>query len=84
MSLMKRVLIVCAAMLAVGGVAIGVAKVKQPKTDPEDKTANVRAQIIGGEARNVILFVGDGMDDSVITAARNYWLGVACKRGPRP
>lgn len=62
-------------MLAVGGVAIGVAKVKQPKTDPEDKTANVRAQIIGGEARNVILFVGDGMDDSVITAARNYWLG---------
>lgn len=62
-------------IVACGGAAIGVAKVKKPKTDPEDRTSFVRKQVVGGQARNVILFIGDGMDESVITAARNYWVG---------
>jgi alkaline phosphatase len=35
------------------------------------------AQAQGGQARNVILCIGDGMGDSEITIARNYELGVA-------
>lgn len=39
---------------------------------------DARAQEAGaGGARNVILFVGDGMGDSEITLARNYELGAA-------
>jgi alkaline phosphatase len=37
----------------------------------------VRQAIIGGPARNIILFIGDGMGDSEITAARNYAVGAA-------
>ncbi|MBN8867394.1 MAG: alkaline phosphatase [Solirubrobacterales bacterium] len=71
----KRLMIAVVLMLAVGGTAVGIAKVKKPKADPEDRSNWVRKQIVGGPARNVILFVGDGMDESAITAARNYWLG---------
>jgi alkaline phosphatase len=35
------------------------------------------AQGGSGEARNVILLIGDGMGDSEITIARNYHLGAA-------
>ncbi|SFW77284.1 alkaline phosphatase [Amycolatopsis australiensis] len=42
-----------------------------------DRTADVRAVIQGGHARNVILFIGDGMGQSEITAARNYERGAA-------
>ena len=71
----KRLLVAVMTVVVLGGAAIGVAKVKKPKVDPEDKTAWIRKQVVGGQARNVILFVGDGMDESAITAARNYWLG---------
>ena len=33
--------------------------------------------MIGGQARNVILLIGDGMGDSEITIARNYAVGAA-------
>ncbi|MDQ7803259.1 alkaline phosphatase [Amycolatopsis sp. A133] len=42
-----------------------------------DRTADVRAAVQGGHARNVILFIGDGMGQSEITAARNYERGAA-------
>jgi len=43
--------------------------------DDGDRTETVRAALRGGTARNVILFIGDGMGDSEITAARNYEVG---------
>src|ERR1700730_11893782 len=43
--------------------------------DDADRSYTVRAPIKSGRARNVILFIGDGMGDSEITAARNYAVG---------
>jgi len=40
-----------------------------------DMTAAFRDQIRSGPAKNVILFIGDGMGDSEITIARNYAVG---------
>jgi alkaline phosphatase len=40
-----------------------------------DQTAEVASQIKYGKAKNVILFIGDGMGDSEITVARNYLVG---------
>ena len=40
-----------------------------------DRTWNLASELDGGRARNVILFIGDGMGDSEITIARNYQLG---------
>jgi alkaline phosphatase len=37
--------------------------------------AKLQSQIRGGRAKNIILFIGDGMGDSEITAARNYQVG---------
>ncbi|KOP27117.1 alkaline phosphatase [Hapalosiphon sp. MRB220] len=37
----------------------------------------VRKSVFGGRAKNVILFIGDGMGDSEITIARNYSVGAA-------
>jgi alkaline phosphatase len=42
---------------------------------PTDRTEQVKKAIQGGRARNVILFLGDGMGDSEITIARNYQVG---------
>lgn len=42
-----------------------------------DRTSDARSAIRGGTARNVILFIGDGMGDSEITVARNYAKGAA-------
>ncbi|WP_440710264.1 alkaline phosphatase [Herbiconiux sp. YIM B11900] len=42
-----------------------------------DKTADLRASIVDGPAKNVILLIGDGMGDSEITIARNYEYGAA-------
>jgi alkaline phosphatase len=44
-----------------------------------DQTAEVDAQVKYGKAKNVILFIGDGMGDSEITIARNYLSGAAGK-----
>jgi alkaline phosphatase len=41
------------------------------------ETEKVQQQIQGGPAKNVILFIGDGMGDSEIAAARNYQAGAA-------
>lgn len=42
-----------------------------------DNTEAARAAVVGGQARNVILLIGDGMGDSEITVARNYAEGAA-------
>lgn len=43
----------------------------------DDRTNDVRRAIDGGTAKNVIMFLGDGMGDSEITIARNYAVGAA-------
>ncbi|MDP2711884.1 MAG: alkaline phosphatase [Solirubrobacteraceae bacterium] len=40
-----------------------------------DRSADLAAQIDSSKPRNVILLIGDGTDESMITAARNYALG---------
>ena len=45
--------------------------------DDGDRSDTVAAAIDNGTARNVILFIGDGMGDSEITIARNYGVGAA-------
>lgn len=45
------------------------------KQDRSDRSDDVRGAISNGRATNVILFLGDGMGDSEITAARNYQVG---------
>src|SRR4051794_40706492 len=42
-----------------------------------DQTDQVRSQLHGGKAKNVILFIGDGMGTQEITAARYYQYGAA-------
>ncbi|HWR16863.1 MAG TPA: alkaline phosphatase [Terriglobales bacterium] len=42
-----------------------------------DRSKTVEQSIEGGRAKNVILFLGDGMGDSEITIARNYHVGAA-------
>jgi alkaline phosphatase len=46
-------------------------------SDNGDRTNEVRRAIEGGRAKNVIMFLGDGMGDSEITIARNYAVGAA-------
>ncbi len=41
----------------------------------DDRSRDLREAIDGGRAKNVILFLGDGMGDSEITVARNYQVG---------
>ena len=48
-----------------------------PHSRRTDHTESLRQQVIGGQARNVILLLGDGMGDSEITIARNYAVGAA-------
>ncbi len=43
----------------------------------DDRSSDLRRAIDGGRARNVIMFLGDGMGDSEITIARNYAEGAA-------
>ncbi len=43
----------------------------------QSRTDQVRAQLRGGEAKNVIFFLGDGMGTQEITAARYYQYGAA-------
>ncbi|MEO9323576.1 alkaline phosphatase [Nocardioides sp. C4-1] len=48
------------------------------RVDPgftQDRSGELAAQIDPAKPQNVILIIGDGMDDSMITAARNYSVG---------
>lgn len=59
------------------GVAAMVIAATEPFAQIADRTDAIRESVVGGTARSVILFLGDGMGDSEITAARNYAVGAA-------
>lgn len=61
-----------AVAVAVAGAATGVAS---GKDNGQDRSQAVQKAINGGQARNVILLIGDGLGDSEITIARNYEYG---------
>ncbi|MCP2259331.1 alkaline phosphatase [Streptoalloteichus tenebrarius] len=63
--------------LAQGDQEQGLAAQGRAEQSSVDRTHDVRRAIQGGRARNVILFIGDGMGDSEITIARNYAKGAA-------
>src|SRR4029078_5149351 len=55
---------------------LGIAGVRlSSKADQADRSQDLRKAVDGGRAKNVILFLGDGMGDSEITIARNYQVG---------
>src|SRR5215472_5255576 len=45
------------------------------------EAAKLQQQIQGGRAKNIIFLLGDGMGDSEITAARNYYVGASGRLG---
>ena len=67
-----------AAAVAVGLTATAVAQTggtHDAAPAPKDPVVAARQSIVGGHAKNVIMFLGDGMGDSEITSARNYLKG---------
>ena len=64
-----------AAATAVAAGAATIASVQVATHDRDDQASELRRAIDGGRAKNVILFLGDGMGDSEITIARNYQVG---------
>ena len=67
------------ALLALGvaaGTALPLDDPPTGSTDPKDPTGPT-TQAEPAVPRSVILVIGDGMDDSIITAARSYSLGAA-------
>lgn len=63
---------VAAAVAVGGGAALAVGPL-----GTADRSADLAGQIDSAKPRNVILLIGDGTDDSIITAARNYEKGAA-------
>jgi alkaline phosphatase len=65
--------------ITIAGAAIGLGLLVTPgvmtKQDRGDRSRQMRDAIDSGRAKNVILFLGDGMGDSEITIARNYQVG---------
>jgi alkaline phosphatase len=54
-----------------------IATVAAASHNDGDRSNQVKRAIDGGRAKNVIMFLGDGMGDSEITIARNYHVGAA-------
>ncbi|MET0931554.1 MAG: alkaline phosphatase, partial [Aeromicrobium sp.] len=71
----RRKGLVAAGVLALGGLAAGSAVYAVSPGFSNDRSATLAAAINPDKPRNVILIIGDGTDDSIITAARNYELG---------
>jgi alkaline phosphatase len=68
----KRIRIAVGIAVSIG-LAAGVGVLT--KAGRDDRSRELREAIDGGRAKNVILFIGDGMGDSEITIARNYQHG---------
>jgi alkaline phosphatase len=62
-------------IVAIGGIAHAAIPEPTEEGFTQERSAEVAAQIDPAKPRNVILIIGDGMDDSMITAARNYEYG---------
>lgn len=74
MRMQRRLICAGAAALTLSIVAAATAR----GADDGDRSSDVRRAIVAGKrAKNVILFIGDGMGDSEITIARNYEKGAA-------
>src|SRR5262245_60892259 len=73
----RRRLILGLAVIAVAGLTAGAAGAWHGWGNDGDRSRAVKKQIKRGPAKNVILFIGDGMGESEITLARNYALGAA-------
>ena len=75
----KRVVTTVAALAGLVTVGSIAATAAIPGPTPigftQDRSAELAKQIDPAKPRNVILIIGDGMDDSMITAARNYEYG---------
>ncbi|MFC5678449.1 alkaline phosphatase [Aeromicrobium endophyticum] len=71
----RTTMVAAAGALALGGLAIGSAVQAVSPGFTDDRSANLSSAINSEKPRNVILLIGDGTDDSIITAARNYELG---------
>lgn len=71
----RRKGLVAAGVLALGGLAAGSAVHAVSPGFTGDRSADLAGAINPAKPRNVILLIGDGTDDSMITAARNYQLG---------
>lgn len=72
---MPRRTLVAAGALALGGLAVGSAVYAVSPGFTDDRSATLASAINPAKPRSVILLIGDGTDDSIITAARNYELG---------
>jgi len=57
--------------------ASGASWLVATQTQTPDRSIAIRDAISGGTARQILLFIGDGMGDSEITIARNYAVGAA-------
>jgi alkaline phosphatase len=57
--------------------ASALAQQNAASSKPSPEAAKLQQQIQGGRAKNIIFFLGDGMGDSEITAARDYHVGAA-------
>src|SRR5580704_11460709 len=71
---------IVSAISVVGASTLVVAQVTRSlvsHADDGDRTDVLRQALAGGQARNIMLFLGDGMGDAEITAARNYTVGAA-------
>ncbi|MCD4534481.1 alkaline phosphatase [Nocardioides sp. cx-169] len=62
-------------LLAIGALATSAASPAPEVGSGQDRSAQLAARIDPAEPKSVILLIGDGMDDSMITAARDYALG---------
>ncbi len=75
---MKRLSLPALAAGTAGVVALGIAAASAvPMGFTQDRSADLAQQINPAKPKSVILLIGDGMDDSMITAARNYSVGAA-------
>lgn len=64
-----------AGVVAAGGIAAAAIPQPTPQGFGQERSAEIAAKIDPAKPRNVILIIGDCMDDSMITAARNYEYG---------
>ncbi|HKT80910.1 MAG TPA: alkaline phosphatase [Vicinamibacterales bacterium] len=67
----RQTTVVAAVMAAIGFATTSV----MSKPGRDDSSNDLGRAIDSGRAKNVILFIGDGMGDSEITIARNYQAG---------
>lgn len=73
---MRIVVAVLLAVVSIGCAPKSAVRVAPPHWDV-DRTAEIRRCLDARRARNVILMIGDGMDNEAITMARNYHVGAA-------